>query len=87
MGKNLHRSNDGWTRALIGYSAFSFLMASQALIWKLHFAASTLAVLTRIRDKGREPTIDEVHVLDTIFANEKIRELFSPETYHVIDYD
>jgi len=87
IGKNLHRSNDGWTRSLIGYSFFSFLMASQALIWKIHFAAATLAVLTRIRDKGREPSLDEVNVLDTIFANEKLRALFSPETYHVIDYD
>jgi hypothetical protein len=62
-------------------------MASQALIWKIHFAAGTLAVLSRIRDKGREPTIDEVHVLDTVFGNEKLRALFSPESYHVIDYD
>lgn len=62
-------------------------MASQAFIWKVHFAAATLAALTRIRDKGKEPTIDEVHVLDTIFANEKISKLFSPSTYHVIDYD
>jgi len=62
-------------------------MASQALIWKIHFAAATLAVLTRIRDKGMEPTIDEVHVLDTIFGNEKLRALFSPDSYHVLDYD
>jgi hypothetical protein len=27
-GSRLHRSNDGWTRSLIGYSAFTFLMAS-----------------------------------------------------------
>jgi len=26
-------------------------------------------------------------MLDTIFKNEKIKSLFSPETYHVIDYD
>lgn len=62
-------------------------MASQALVWKIHFAAGTLAVLSRIRDKGMEPTIDEVNVLDTVFANEKLRALFSPETYHVIDFD
>ena len=24
--RRLHRSNDGWTRCLIGYTAFSFLM-------------------------------------------------------------
>ena len=26
-------------------------------------------------------------MLDTVFGNEKIRKLFSPETYHVIDFD
>lgn len=62
-------------------------MASQALVWKIHFAAGTLAVLSRIRDKGMEPTIDEVNVLDTVFANEKLRALFSPETYHIVDFD
>lgn len=46
-----------------------------------------MATLSRIRDKGTEPTIDEVLVLDTVFANEKLSELFTPETYHVIDYD
>jgi len=44
-------------------------------------------MLTRIRDKGMEPTIDEIAVLDTIFANERLNKLFRPETYHVIDYD
>lgn len=83
----LHRSNDGWTRTLIGYTSFCFLMASQALIWKMHLAFFTLATLARIRDRGAEPTIDEVWVLDTIFKNEKLRKLFTPETYHVIDYD
>jgi hypothetical protein len=43
--------------------------------------------LTRIRDKGSEPTIDEIFILDTIFANEKLSQLFTPNTYHVIDYD
>lgn len=46
-----------------------------------------MVTLARIRDKGAEPTIDEVHVLDTIFKNEKLNKLFTPETYHVIDYD
>lgn len=41
----------------------------------------------RIRDRGMEPTVDEIHILDTIFKNEKIASLFSPTTYHVIDYD
>jgi hypothetical protein len=63
------------------------MMASQALIWKIHFAACTLALTTRIRDKGAEPTIDEINVLDTVFANEKLREHFSPSSYHIIDFD
>lgn len=54
------------------YAGFSFLMASQATIWKLHFAASTMALLARIRDKGAEPTVDEINILDTIFANDKL---------------
>ena len=83
----LHRSNDGWTRTLTGYTAFSFLMASQALIWKIHFVAGSMALLARIRDKGAEPTVDEIAILDTIFAHEKLAGLFTPETYHVIDYD
>ena len=48
---------------------------------------TSLITAARIRDKGAEPTVDEVYVLDQIFANEKLRALFSPETYHVIDYD
>ena len=46
-----------------------------------------MVTLSRIRDKGAEPTIDEVWVLDNIFKNEKLGKLFTPETYHVIDYD
>ena len=53
----------------------------------MHFAFFTLATLSRIRDKGAEPTIDEIWVLDQVFKNEKLRALFSPETYHVLDYD
>lgn len=87
IGTRLHRSNDGWTRTLFGYTAFSFLMASQALVWKIHFGFGTLALLSRVRDKGMEPTVDEINVLDTVFANEKVSALFSPESYHVIDYD
>jgi len=83
----LHRSNDGWTRCLIGYTAFAFLMSSQALIWKIHFGFFSLATLARIRDKGAEPTVDEIHILDSVFANEKLSALFTPETYHVIDFD
>lgn len=87
IGSRLHRSNDAWTRCLLGWIGFSFMMSSQALIWKIHLAFTTLATAARIRDRGAEPTIDEVWVLDTIFKNDKLRALFSPETYHVIDYD
>ena len=87
IGSRLHRSNDGWTRCLIGYSAFAFLMTPHAFIWKMHFAFFSLATLARIRDKGAEPTVDEILVLDKIFGNEKLAGLFTPETYHVIDYD
>jgi hypothetical protein len=38
-------------------------------------------------EKSSEPTIDEVAVLDQVFANEKLRALFTPETYHIIDFD
>lgn len=34
--KRLHRSNDGWTRTLVAYTTFCFLMAHQALFWKMH---------------------------------------------------
>jgi hypothetical protein len=60
----LHRSNDGWTRALVGYTGFTFLMLNQALIWKIHFFFFITATMARIRDKGAEPSMDEVWVLD-----------------------
>jgi len=66
------RSNDGWTRCLVGWTAFSFMMIPQALIWKIHFGFFSMCTLSRIRDKGAEPTIDEILVLDTVFANEKL---------------
>ena len=87
IGSRLHRSNDMWTRCLIGYAGFAFMMCSHAPLWKIHFVATTLITAARIRDKGAEPTVDEVHVLDHVFSNEKLRALFSPETYHVMDYD
>jgi hypothetical protein len=62
-------------------------MTPQALIWKIHFAFFGLATLARIRDKGAEPTVDEIFILDSIFGNEKLSKLFTPETYHVIDFD
>ena len=34
----LHRSNDAWTKCLLAWTGFSFMMFSQALIWKIHFA-------------------------------------------------
>lgn len=87
IGTRLHRSNDGWTRCLIGYSTFAFLMTPHALLWKFHFAFFTMATMSRIRDKGAEPTVDEILVLDKVFGNERLAALFTPDTYHVIDYD
>ena len=87
ISSNLGRSNDGWTRSLIGYTGFCFMMLSQGALWKLHFAFFSLFTAARIRDKGAEPTMDEVAVLDTVFGNEKLRALFTPETYHIIDFD
>ena len=87
IGCRLHRSNDGWTRCLVGWTAFSFLMIPQALIWKIHFAFFSVVTMARIRDKGAEPTVDEIAILDKIFGNDKLAELFSPKTYHVIDFD
>lgn len=83
----LHRCNDGWTRSLVAWSTFSFLMFNQAFIWKAHFFFFTAVTAARIRDKGAEPTMDEIWVLDTVFANEKLRALFTPTTYHIYDYD
>lgn len=87
IGSRLHRSNDMWTRSLVAYAGFSFMMMPNAALWKLHFLATTLVTATRIRDKGGEPTVDEVYVLDQLFSNEKLRALFTPETYHVMDFD
>jgi len=60
------------------------MMLSQGALFKLHFAFFTLFTAARIRDKGAEPTMDEVWVLDQVFGNEKLRELFTPETYHIM---
>lgn len=87
IGCRLHRSNDGWTRCLVAYTGFTFMMIPQALLWKIHFGFFTMATLSRIRDKGAEPTVDEILILDTVFANPALNELFKPESYHVIDYD
>lgn len=87
ISSRLHRSNDAWSRCLAAWSGFTFMMFAQAPIWKIHFAASTMMLAARIRDKGAEPTIDEVAVLDSLFKNERLNKLFTPETYHVIDYD
>ena len=76
-----------WTRSLVAYAGFFFIMFSHAPLWKFHFIATTLITATRIRDKGAEPTVDEFYVLDQLFANEKLRKLFTPETNHIIDYD
>lgn len=85
--KRLHRSNDGWTRTLVGYTTFCFLMANQALFWKLHLFFFSLFTATRIRDRGVEPTLDEVWLFDTLLANEKVASLFSSKTWHVMDYN
>jgi len=87
IGCRLHRSNDGWTKMLTGYAGFCFLMASQAFVWKLHLVFGAAVLVTRIRDRGNEPRADEINILDTVFANDKLNHLFTPETYHVIDFD
>lgn len=87
ISTRLYRSNDSWTRTLVAYSGFCFLMANQALFWKLHLFAFGLFTTTRIRDRGAEPTIDEVWVLDTIQKNPKISSLFNAKTWHIIDYN
>lgn len=87
MYSRLHRSNDGWTRTLIGYSTFCFLMAHQALFWKVHLFCFGIFTVARIRDRGAEPKVDEVQILDTVFAHDKLKKLFTPTTYHVIDYN
>ena len=68
--KGLHRSNDTYTRLLMGYTGFTYLMAHQALYWKLHVFFFTCFTVSRIRDRAVEPVMDEVLVLDTIFKNE-----------------
>lgn len=80
------RSNDLWTRALGGYALFAWLMAGQALLWKVHFLAAAGFLYTRVRDKAMPPQVDEVALLDALFASPPVRALFSPETYHVIDF-
>ncbi len=64
IGSRLHRSDDMWTRCLVGYGGFCFMMLAHAPLWKLHFFATACMTAARIRDKGAEPTIDEVYVLD-----------------------
>ena len=41
----------------------------------------------RIRDKGAELTIAIIWMLNTIFANEKLKGLFTPRIYDVIEFD
>ena len=61
-------------------------MANQALFWKVHLFFFSLFTVTRVRDRAVEPSVDEVMVFDTLFENEKIASLFTPKTFHVIDY-
>ena len=72
IGTRLHRSNDAWTRVMIAWTSFAFLMTPHAFIWKFHVVAGSMVIAARIRDKGAEPTVDEIHILDTIFANKKL---------------
>ncbi len=83
----LYRSNDGWTRTLAAYTGFTFMMFNQALIWKIHFFFFLATTLARVRDRGAEPTVDEIWMLDQLFASEKLNKYFKPESYHVIDYE
>lgn len=64
IGSRVHRSNDMWTRSLVAYAGFSFMMFAHAPLWKIHFIATSLITAARIRDKGAEPSVDEVYVLD-----------------------
>ena len=61
---NMSRVNDGWTKSLVGYTGFCFMMLTHGPLFKLHFFVSALLTAARIRDKGAEPTMDEVWVLD-----------------------
>jgi len=84
--KWIHRNNDAWTKVLLAYTGFTFMMMNQALIWKIHFFFFSLFSVTRIRDRGFEPTLDEVFLFDTLLKNEKVLSLFTAKTFHVIDY-
>lgn len=61
-------------------------MFNQALVWKIHLFFFSLFTYTRIRDRGMEPVLDEVFLFDTLFKNEKVLSLFTPKTFHIIDY-
>lgn len=84
--KRLHRNNDAWTKLLLTYTGFSFMMMNQALIWKIHFFFFSLFTATRIRDRGFEPTLDEVWLFDTLLKQEGVLRFFTSKTWHVIDY-
>ncbi len=64
ISTRLHRSNDAWTKFLVGWTSFSWMMFAQAPMWKFHFIFTLGALVSRVRDKGMEPTVDEVYVLD-----------------------
>ena len=46
-----------------------------------------MVTVARIRDKGAEPIMDQVWVLDQVFKNEALSKLFKPTTYHVLDFN
>ena len=80
----LHRSNDWYTRLLILNVIATWNLFSTCLLFKLQFLVGFAVLYSRIRDKGCEPTIDEVQFLDLMFEHPEISKMFNVNTYHVI---
>jgi hypothetical protein len=53
-------------------------------ILRISFA---LAIWIRWRDRTNDPEIEETYLREMIHSNERIQELFSVETMHVLDFD
>ena len=81
--------NSCWIHHLLIHDVESSSILESKCIFdcQFHFVFFSLVTATRIRDRGMEPQIDEIYVLDTLFKNDKVKEFFTPETYHVIDYN
>ena len=84
----VHRINDAYTSkflpaVFIGLTSVSHL--------NLSFTILQLTTLTafwiRWRDKSADPEIEETYLRAMLHDNERIQELFSVETMHVLDYD